>query len=115
MYYLLVILAVFIAACAQLLLKKGAQIQYDNIIRQYLNVWVISGYAIMFAAMIINIFAMSRGVQVKEVSIMESLSYLFVPLLSYIFFKETLSIKKIIAIAVIIAGIIIFFTPMPIF
>ena len=115
MYYLLVIFAVFIAACAQLLLKKGAQIQYDNIIRQYLNVWVISGYAIMFAAMIINIFAMSRGVQVKEVSIIESLSYLFVPILSYIFFKETLSIKKIIAIAIIIAGIIIFFTPMPTF
>jgi len=112
MYYLVVILSVFIAACAQLLLKKGAQMQYDNIIRQYLNVWVISGYAIMFLSMIINVFALSRGVQVKEASTIESLSYLFVPLLSFFIFKETQSKKQILAIAIIITGVIIFFTPM---
>jgi len=113
MFKLLVIFSVFIAACAQLLLKKGAKMHYDSFIRQYLNVWVIGGYAIMFAAMFTNIFALTKGVQVKEISIIESLSYLFVPLLSYIFFKEKISVKKIIAIAVIICGIIIFFTPIP--
>ena len=74
-----------------------------------MNGWVIGGYAIMFATMMINIFAMSRGVQVKEVSIIESMSYLFVPALSFFIFKEKLTWRKIFAIAIIITGVIVFF------
>lgn len=110
MYYILVISSVFLAACAQMLLKQGARQQYATWWRQYMNGWVIGGYAIMFVTMMINIFAMSRGVQVKEVSIIESMSYLFVPALSFFIFKEKLTWRKIAAIAVIIAGVIVFFT-----
>ena len=108
-YYLLVILSVFLAACAQMLLKQGARQQYATWWRQYVNGWVISGYAIMFGTMVINIFAMSRGVQIKELSIIESMSYLFVPTLSFILFKEKLTWRKIAAIAIIIMGVIVFF------
>ena len=38
-----------------------------------MNAWVIGGYAIMLGTMLMNIFAMSRGVEVKEVSIIESM------------------------------------------
>lgn len=110
MYYLLVIFSVLSAAGAQMLLKKGADGTYHSWWRQYLNGYVIAGYAIMFACMALNIFAMSRGVALKEVSIIESLSYLFVPLLSFLIFKEKLTWIKIIAILVIIVGIIVFFT-----
>lgn len=109
MYIALVILSVFAAACAQMLLKQGARQGYATFIRQYLNVWVISGYAIMGGAMLLNIFCLSRGVMVKEISIIESLSYLFVPVLSLIFFKEKITLRKICAIALIIVGIAIFF------
>ena len=109
MYYILVILSVFLAACAQMLLKQGARQQYATWWRQYMNGWVIGGYAILFATMMINIFAMSRGVQVKEVSIIESMSYLFVPALSFFIFKEKLTWRKIFAIAIIITGVIVFF------
>jgi len=108
-YYLLVIFFVFSAACAQMLLKKGALQHYDSLLHQYLNPWVVGGYLIMLGSMILNIFTLSRGVQIKEISIIESLSYLFVPALAYIFFKERITKKKIIAIVVIIIGIIIFF------
>ena len=74
-----------------------------------MNGWVIGGYAILFATMMINIFAMSRGVQVKEVSVIESMSYLFVPALSFVIFKEKLTWRKISAIAIIIIGVIVFF------
>ena len=109
MYIALVILSVFAAACAQMLLKQGARQGYSTFIRQYLNVWVVSGYAIMGGAMLLNIFCLSRGVMVKEISIIESLSYLFVPVLSLIFFKETITLRKICAIALIMIGIAIFF------
>jgi len=109
MYKLIVILAVLAAAGAQMLLKKGASIEYPNMFRQYLNPWVIGGYAIMFLALAVNIFAMSRGVQVKEVSTIESLSYLFVPCLSWMIFGEQLSWRKVIAIGMIICGVMVFF------
>ena len=109
MYYIIVISSVFLAACAQMLLKQGARQQYATWWRQYMNGWVIGGYAIMFSTMMINIFAMSRGVQVKEVSIIESVSYLFVPALSFFIFKEKLTWRKISAIAIIIIGVIVFF------
>ena len=109
MYYILVISSVFLAACAQMLLKQGARQQYAQWWRQYANGWVISGYAIMFGTMIMNIYAMSKGVQVKELSIIESMSYLFVPALSFFIFKEKLTWRKILAIAIIIIGVIIFF------
>lgn len=108
-YKLIVILAVFTAACAQMLLKKGATIQYPNIVRQYLNPWVIGGYTIMGLVMLVNIWAMSRGVLLKEVGIIEALSYLFVPCLSWMIFKERLSWLKIVAIAIIMCGIVVFF------
>lgn len=74
-----------------------------------MNGWVIGGYAIMFGTMIMNIYAMSKGVQVKELSIIESMSYLFVPTLSFVIFKEKLTWREIFAIAIIITGVIVFF------
>ena len=110
MYYILVILSVFAAACAQMLLKRGAQQNHAVFWRQYLNPWVIGGYAIMVCSLVLNIFCMSRGVQVKEVSAIESLSYLFVPCLAFLIFKEKITRRKAIAIAVIICGVLLFFS-----
>lgn len=108
-YYVLVVLAVLSAAGAQMLLKKGASMGYPSLIRQYLNPWVILGYAIMGGSLLLNVFCMSRGVQLKEMGGIESLSYLFVPLLSWFFFKESITWRKAGAIAVIMAGVVVFF------
>ena len=109
MYIAIVILSVFAAACAQMLLKQGARMNYTTWWRQYINVWVIGGYVIMACSLVLNIFCMSRGVQVKEVSVIESLSYLFVPTLAFFLFNEQLAKRKLCAIIIIIFGIIMFF------
>lgn len=109
LYYLLVILSVFAAAGAQMLLKQGARQSYTGFWRQYLNPWVIGGYAIMACSLVLNIFCMSRGVQVKEVSTIESLSYLFVPCMAFFLFREKITWRKAGAIAIIISGVILFF------
>lgn len=108
-YKLIVIFSVFMAACAQMLLKQGAQKQYDTLWRQYANMWVIGGYLIMGCCMLINIFCLSKGVLVKEIGAIESISYLFVPMLSLLFFKESMTLRKVGAIAVIMVGVVIFF------
>lgn len=109
MYKLLVIFSVLAAAGAQILLKQGAKKNYPFFLRQYLNPWVIGGYGIMGLSLLLNIFCLSRGVQVKEVSVIESLSYLFVPFLSWVFFKEQITWRKAGAIGVIMVGVIVFF------
>lgn len=109
MMYVIVISSVFLAACAQMLLKQGARQLYDIWWRQYINGWVIGGYAIMFGTMMMNIYAMSRGVEVKEVSIIESMSYLFVPILSCVVFKERFTWRRVCAIIVIVSGVLVFF------
>lgn len=63
----------------------------------------------MGCAMLLNVFCLSRGVQIKEIGAIEALSYLFVPLLSWIFFKEKLNLRKIMAIGLIMLGIVVFF------
>lgn len=109
MMYIIVILSVFLAACAQMLLKEGARQQYDAWWRQYINGWVIGGYTIMLGTMLMNILAMSKGMDMKEVSIIESMSYLFVPMLSFLLFNEKLTWRKISAIGIIVIGIVVFF------
>ena len=109
MWYILVIISVFIAACAQMLLKKATKQHYAPIWRQYINPWVIGGYAILGLTMLSNIFAMSKGVKLKEASTIESLSYLFVPVLAFFFFDERITWRKSCAIGIIIVGILIFF------
>lgn len=117
-YKLIVILAVFAAACAQMLLKKGSLTPGPSpegegrlkwLVKQYINPWVIGGYAVMGVVMLINIWCMSRGVLLKEVGVIEALSYLFVPCLSWMIFGEKLSWMKMVAIGVIMCGVVVFF------
>ena len=109
MYIVPVILAVLAAAGAQILLKMGAMKEYSALWRQYVNPWVISGYVILGLSLLLNVFCMGHGVQAKEVSTIESLSYLFIPCLSWLIFKEEITWRKAGAIAVIMTGIVVFF------
>ena len=108
-YIIITICTVFIAACAQMLLKQGARKGYTPRWRQYINPWVISGYTIMFLSMAANIWCMHRGLQLKELSIIESTAYFFVPALAWLCFREPVSRRKALAIGVIIIGVIVFF------
>lgn len=108
-YGLIALGVVFAASCAQMLLKQGARKGYTSFWRQYLNGWVISGYVLMFATMVVNIWCMHKGLRLKELSIIESMAYFFVPALSWLVFREPITGRKAIAIGIIIIGVIVFF------
>lgn len=109
MYYGLVVFDVFIAALAQMLLKSSSMNSHRSFLFEYLNPKVIGGYIIMMMSLVLNVYALNHGVLLKELSTIESLSYMFVPLLSFIFFKETITRQKMVAIGVIMTGVIVFF------
>ena len=109
MYFLIVVVSVLIASVAQILLKKSAMQAHHSVFSQYMNALVICGYFLLGISLIANIFAMSKGVELKVVSIVESFSYLFVPILSYLFFKEKITPRKIVSIIIIMVGVTLFF------
>ena len=91
-----------------MLLKKGASTKYDNVIREYLNPWVISGYGLMVASTLFVIFAY-RGVAYKNGAIIESLGYLLIMFLSRLFFGEKITKKKLLGNLLILAGVLVFY------
>lgn len=107
-YYALGILSVVIASFSQILLKKGAMKRYDSFIREYLNVYVLSGYFFMFGSVLLTMIVY-RGMDFMNVPVLEAIGYVLVPVLSYLFFKESLTKKKIMGIACILAGIFIYY------
>ena len=98
-----------IASFAQVLLKKSAMEKHESFIREYLNIKVIAGYAIMFVGMFVNIYVYSRGVEYKNGPVMESIGNIWVVFLSFLFCKEPVTKKKILGNILIIAGILIFY------
>ena len=109
MKYLLVILSVSLGVVSQMLLKKSAQTDYAVWWREYLNGWVVSGYALMVVSLLINLFAIHLGVLAQEVSIIESLSYLLIPTAAWLIYKEPITKRRLVAILIIMLGAIIFF------
>lgn len=98
--------SVFLASVAQILLKIGADRQYDSRIREYLNGPVISGYGLMAVSMLAGMLAY-RGVPLSFGPVIESLGYVFVAILGWLFLKEKLSWRKIFGMVLIIAGILV--------
>lgn len=107
-YLMILILSVVIASFAQILLKKGAQKHYSSPIREYLNIYVISGYGMMFLSMFITIIAYS-GLEFTNVPVIESLGYVMVMLLGYLFFQEKITKRKLLGMAVIMCGIFVYY------
>lgn len=106
-YAAMMLLGVFISSVAQVLLKKAAQKQYDSVIKEYLNLPVITAYAIFFAATFLSIFAY-KVVPLSMGAILEATGYIWVTIFSATIFHEEVGKEKIIALAMILAGIVVY-------
>lgn len=107
--YLAVVTGVLVCSLSQLLLKTSARKKHRSPIFEVVNPYVMVSYLIFAAALVTNIWAMSRGVQLKEVALLESLGYVFVPLFAFLFLKESISKRTICAMLMILSGIIVFY------
>ena len=96
-------------AASQMMLKRSARKNYPSWWREYINLWVIGGYGIMVLSLLINLWAIHIGVLAQEVSIIECINYLLIPLGAWWIFKEPITRRKMVAIGIIIVGVIVFF------
>lgn len=106
-FSLIFIFGTFISSVSQIILKKSANKNYPNKIREYLNIRVISAYGIFFAATLCTIIAYAK-IPLSFGPILEATGYIFVAVLSFIFLKEKITLKKKIGLVVIIIGVVIF-------
>ena len=107
-FILSMFVSVSIASVSQILLKKSAMKTYANVVREYVNPYVIGGYGLLFASMLLTIFAYS-GMEYKNGPVLESFGNVLVLALGCIFLKERLTIRKLLGVGCIMAGMAVFY------
>ena len=107
-YYLAMFGAVALSAASQMLLKKAAKTAYASPIREYLNVLVIGGYGLLVLSMLSVVFA-CRGLEMKNVPVIEALGFPLVMVLGRIFYGEKLTKNKLIGMGLIMLGVAVFY------
>lgn len=107
-FMLCMLLSVTIASVSQILLKKSALCKYKSVVREYFNPYVIGGYVFLFLSMLLTVYAYS-GMDYKNGPVIEALGNVIVLVLSYLFFKEKISMRKLLGIACIMLGILVFY------
>ena len=100
--------AVALSAVSQMLLKKAAKTDYAGALREYLNAWVIGGYGLLALSMLSVIFA-CRGLEVKNVPVIESLGFPLVMLLGRLFYGESLTKNKLLGMGLILLGVALYY------
>ena len=100
------VLSAFIASISQMLLKKSAQKTYPSRIREYMNPLVIISYSMFVGCTLLSMYAL-KVVPLLFAPMLESSGYIFVPVLSYIFFKEKFTKRQLLGMTLILSGIAI--------
>ena len=84
-----------------------SSVAHDRKIKEYLNPIVITAYGIFFASTLLTMYAL-KYVPLTMSPIVESCSYIFVPILGIFILKEKISRRKWLGMAIMVAGIFIF-------
>ena len=107
-YVFLLILAVLVSSISQIILKKSASKTYKSIIKEYLNLYVITGYGLMVLSTVLVVLGL-KGVPYKNEPIIESLGYLFVMILSNRLLRQKITKKNVLGNVLILVGIAVYY------
>ena len=106
-YVLILIFSVFISSVSQIILKKSSGEEHKSLIKEYLNFKVILGYGLLVLSTILTVIAL-KGISYKSEPIIESIGYVFIMILSRVFLKEKITVRKVIGNVLILIGILVF-------
>lgn len=98
------------SAISQILLKQSANQEHGNILREYLNWRVITAYLIFGLVLLANTYAYTQ-VEMKYGPVLDTITYIFVLLLSWIVLREKITKGKLIGNLIIVAGVLIYTLP----
>lgn len=106
-YYVMIYIAMFSAACGQVLLKKGALPSVTRKCGPALNGWVILGLGAMILSMLLNVRGL-RYVPLRDMVFILPTTYILVPIFSWAFLKEPIGRRTLIGTCIIMIGILLF-------
>lgn len=106
-YSLILLVAYFISAVSQVLLKKAAEKKYAHHIQEYLNPLVIFAYILFFGTTFLAIYSY-KVVPLSMGPILEAANYIWISIFGVVFFKEKIGKRKIGSLLIIICGILVF-------
>lgn len=107
-YLLTSISLVLVSSLSQVLLKSSANEVNKNKLKLIFNCKVIVSYFILFTVTFINSYYVFANLKLTTISMIETLGYIFVPIISMIFLKEKINLKTTIGIIFIFVGCIVF-------
>lgn len=106
-YSLVLLSGVFVGAISQVMLKKAAQKKYDSVIKEYMNPLVIVAYIMFVGTTFLSILAY-KGIPLSMGPVLEATSYIYITIFGVTKFKEKMNKKKIVALVMIVAGIVVY-------
>lgn len=98
--------SVFVSSCSQIILKKSATMKYDSVIKEYVNVRVITAYGFFFLSSFLTMYAY-KYVPLSMGPMLEACGYIFVTVLGVGILKEKVSRRKLLGMVLIMAGILL--------
>ena len=109
-YMLLMLSCTVFSAISQILLKQSANRQYASPLKEYLNWRVITAYLIFGMVLLVNTYAYTN-VDLKYGPVLDTFTYVFVLIFSWLVLKEKITKGKLIGNMIIVAGVLIYTMP----
>lgn len=107
LYALILLASVFVSAVSQVMLKISANRQHADTVREYANPLVIGAYVMFVLSTLMTVYAY-KEVPLSLGPVLESTSYLYVTAFGALIFKEKVTPRKLLALALIVGGICVF-------
>lgn len=111
MEYTFLLIMILFTVTGQLLIKKASSEVEINIkslkLKNLINFWFLSGVLVTFCAPIFYFLALKK-IDLSTAFAFSSLNYVLIMAASAIFFKEKISVNKIIGTLIIVIGVLLF-------
>lgn len=104
---LIALFGVFISSISQVMLKKSAMAKHTSRLGEYLNPLVIGAYTLFVGATLCSVIAFRR-IPLSMGPILDATGYFYVMFFGITLFHEHIDRTKLVALALIITGVIIY-------
>lgn len=106
-YVLIALFGVFVSGVSQVLLKKSANKGHGSRVAEYLNPLVLFAYALFVVSTLLSTLAY-KVIPLSMGPILDATGYIYVTAFGVFIFHERLNTKKVVALALIVCGIVIY-------
>lgn len=108
-YAAVALFGVFVSGISQVLLKKSALRTYESRVAEYLNPLVVFAYALFVVSTLLSTLAY-KVIPLSMGPVLDATGYIYVTAFGVLIFHERLNLRKVLALALIICGILIYST-----